>query len=154
MAKKNNRNNAGRKLFDGKDAKLVVAKLERMFAAGATDEESCLYAGISRSALDRYVDDHPKFRDRKELLKHSPALKARINLNRFLGNCIDTDKWYLERRDPALSRQLKLGGPDGGSIKIEDPAANAWAEKILQALIDQQSPIRAKVTSDKKAGRK
>ena len=145
----------GRPLFDGKDKNLVIAKLERVFAAGGTDQCACLYAGISPDALYRYEKKFPKFRERKEALKGSPELRARLKVNREISHNVYTAQWYLERKVPdEFSRQLKLGGTDGGSIKIEDPAANAWAEKILQALIDQQSPIRSKVAGDKKAGRK
>ena len=142
-------------MFDGKDKNLVIAKLERIFAAGGSDANACLYAGISVDALYRLQKRDPKFRQRKELLRASPELRARLKVNREISHNVYTAQWYLERRVPdEFSRQLKVGGTDGGSIKIEDQAANAWAEKILQALIDQQGPIRAKIAGDKKAGGK
>ena len=153
--RKKKKHPGGRPLFDGKDKNLVIAKLERVFAAGGSDQIACLYAGISPDALYRYEKRYPKFRDRKVALKGSPELRARLKVNREISHNVYTAQWYLERKVPdEFSRQLKIGGTDGGSIKIEDQAANAWAEKVLQALVSQQGPVRDKIAGIKKAGGK
>lgn len=89
--------NVGRKLFDGKDEKVVVKKLEEAFAIGTSDKEACFYAGISTGALYDYQKKNPDFLKRKKELKQKPVLKAR----RTLFNDLDkpeTAKWFLERK--------------------------------------------------------
>ena len=66
----------GRKLFDGKEEK-VVPKLIEAFAIGCTDEEACVYADVSESAFYRYCVKNPEFRERTTLLKNKPVLMAR-----------------------------------------------------------------------------
>ena len=96
----------GRPLFDGKDVDVVISKLEQGFAKGFTDVEACLYAGISTSALFRYIDKHPSFGKRKEELKDQPKMMAK---DVIVSAIADGDKqqanWYLERKDPEFTRK-------------------------------------------------
>ncbi|MDQ7798539.1 MAG: hypothetical protein RDU76_06310 [Candidatus Edwardsbacteria bacterium] len=144
MAKKKE-SNAGRKFFDGKDEKLVVSKLERMFAMGATDEEACIYAGISRSALDRYSQEHEGFRDRKALLKHTPKLRARITINRHSSHPL-VARWMLERlaRDE-FGRHLSVSGPNGGPVETR----NKVVEDLFEAILNRN---KTEPKTDKKEG--
>jgi len=48
------------------------------FSKSFTDEEACLYAGISKQTLYRYIEQHPEFWERKEILKKLPNLKAKL----------------------------------------------------------------------------
>ena len=104
------KSHAGRKMFDGKGVQTVVAKLEQAFELGFTDEEASLHAGISKNALYRYIEKNPKFRDRKELLKKSPKLKAKINVSKRLENDPNGEfsLKYLERTDDAFNPRTKL----------------------------------------------
>lgn len=76
---------------------LLVNKLEEIFAIGGTDEEACLYAGISRQTLYDYQTKNPEYLDRKELLKENPFLKARRTIFQALNNPKDA-QWYMERK--------------------------------------------------------
>jgi hypothetical protein len=77
----------------------VLLKLREGFAYGLTDEECCLHVGISVKALYYYENKHPKFREQKALLKQSPTVKAKFNVNKKLEDGdSDISKWYLERR--------------------------------------------------------
>jgi hypothetical protein len=58
----------------------ILDKLEYVFSLGGTDKEACLFAEIGLETLYRYQRTHPKFGERKELLKSKPILKARVTL--------------------------------------------------------------------------
>ena len=57
----------------------VLAKLEFAFAHSFTDDEASLYADISPATLYRYIEANPEFWERKEALKTSPNIKAKLN---------------------------------------------------------------------------
>lgn len=76
-----------------------LRKLEEGFLMGLSDRKCCAYADVSTTALYEYCNKHPKFKERKEQLKDSPAIKAQINIvNAINAGDEDTSKWYLERR--------------------------------------------------------
>jgi hypothetical protein len=64
----------------------LVAKLEEAFMHGCTDREACLYADIDKSTLYRYQEKNPDFSDRKETLKQSPVMRARVILSQALDD--------------------------------------------------------------------
>lgn len=45
-----------------------------------TDDEACLYVGISRSALFDYCLENPAFAEEREILKRKPNMQAKMNL--------------------------------------------------------------------------
>jgi Fe-S cluster biosynthesis and repair protein YggX len=90
-------NKGGRMLFDGKDEKVIIQKLEEVFLMGGTDQEACLYADISKSAFYEWQKKNEWFLERKEALKANPVLKARKTIVESLSNPLYA-KWYLERR--------------------------------------------------------
>ena len=59
---------------------IVLAKLEEGFMMSLTDDECCLYADINPSTLYRYIEKNPEFSKRKELLKRTPNIKAKVKL--------------------------------------------------------------------------
>lgn len=94
----NKNGKVGRKLFDGKDEKIVILKLEQAFVIGATDEEACFYADISEPALYSYQNKHPEFQERKRRLKMTPILQARQTLISDLKTNPENAKWYLIKK--------------------------------------------------------
>jgi len=94
MKKKN-----GRPLFDGKNEKMVIQKLEEIWNIGGSDKEASFYADISPAGLSDYLKKHQKVTERKEALKNSPTLQARRNIaSELLKGDVDTSKWYLEKK--------------------------------------------------------
>lgn len=79
----------------------TVSKLEMAFANSFTDEEACLYADISRETLYEYCRKHPKFSDKKEILKKKPNLKAKLNIIKAMN---EWDEYNSRRR---LERKSK-----------------------------------------------
>lgn len=109
MTKIHNPKGAGRKLFEGKDEKEVVSKLEYAFLRSFTDEEAAFHAGISLSALNRYIDSVPGLRHRKEVMKRQPRMKSKAIVYQSLeeGNILDA-KWVLENSaSDEYSKQIK-----------------------------------------------
>lgn len=76
---------------------ITLQKLDEAFSIGATDNEACLYADISPRALYSYQDSHPEYKQRKDLLKEKPILKARTTVINSL-NDPEIAFRYLERK--------------------------------------------------------
>ena len=78
----------------------VIGKLEYGFMKGLTDEQCCNYADIHPSTLYDYCNSHPEFSERKEQLKNSPSVKAKLNIVEAIekGNP-ELSKWWLERKE-------------------------------------------------------
>lgn len=75
----------------------IIQKLEEAFAFGASDIEACFYAGISQRQLHDYIQKHPDFGDRRELLKQRPTLLARQTLMKALKEDPKVALEYLDR---------------------------------------------------------
>jgi hypothetical protein len=77
----------------------TINKLEQAFSLGCSDLEACFYAGIGKTALYEYQNEHPDFTERKAQLKEKLVLKARTVLAKALEQEDEnTAKWYLERK--------------------------------------------------------
>lgn len=78
MAKKGQPNpNAGRKIFDGKNQDIIIAKLEEVWGYGGSDAEAAFFAGIDKSSLSRYLSAHPEISQRRDALREKPVLEIR-----------------------------------------------------------------------------
>ena len=75
--KKPPKKKAGRKWFDGRSEEGVVALLCNKWGIGCPDAEAALYADILPCTLSRYLESHPKIKQRKEALLQRPFLLAR-----------------------------------------------------------------------------
>jgi len=125
-----NRKNAGRKQFDGKSEKVVLPKLEAVWALGGTDGEACYFADISISALHRYLNSHPRISERKERLKHKPFLAARTAVIEAFKDDPNLALKFLERKlKSEFALRHEFSGPDGGAIKLEDIIAGSYEKK-------------------------
>lgn len=58
----------------------VVKNLEFAFMQGLSDQEACLFAGISKQTLYNYQTDHPEFIDQKAAFKSNVKMHAKLNL--------------------------------------------------------------------------
>ena len=106
-------NNAGRKWFDGKDEKEVMAKFEEATAIDASIEECLYYADISRDSYYRYIKSHPDFAIKLARLREKPVLKARQTIVKGLEES-DNAKWYLARKKKLeFSERQELTGAEG-----------------------------------------
>ena len=78
---------------------LTVKKLEEAFLIGCSDIEACLVADISKLTLYNYQSEHPKFIDRKEMLKKTPTYNARKCVAEEIIDNPDMALKYLERKN-------------------------------------------------------
>ena len=72
----------------------VLQKLEHAFIHAYTDKEACFYAGISPSTLYNYQIIHHEFLERKEQLRLTPNLRAKIELVKGIDGNIDQARWW------------------------------------------------------------
>lgn len=76
-----------------------MTQLEHAFKIGCTDEQACLYAGISHNQLEYYIKEiNPEFRAKKELLKEMNIIHARQTVSDSLKQDPGTAFRYLERK--------------------------------------------------------
>jgi len=92
---KNKKNNAGRKTVMNDD---VVDKLEDAFMMAFSDEESCLYAGISVDALYDYQLKNPEFTKRKKTLRLHPNMAAKKELVVGIKGNIAQARWWAQNK--------------------------------------------------------
>lgn len=115
--------------------KEVVSKLEEGFLKGLTDEQCCLFVGISKQALYDYCHAHPEFTDRKEQLKNSPTVQAKLNVvERISAGDVELSKWYLERKaksEFSTKQELDI------AAEVNNPFANLTTDE-LKKLIDSE----------------
>ena len=121
------KNKGGRPLFDGKNKKAVIQKLEAVWAVGGSDAEAAYYADISTSALSDYLKKHPKVSGRKAALLNKPILKARMTV---VGGLDDPDnaKWYLSRKKKgefSTRKELEHSGGTENKFEITMTTVNA-----------------------------
>lgn len=135
---KHNWMGAGRKLFDGKDPKEVMAKLEEAARIDASQEEMCFYADISVRALDRFLEKRPNFAERLAKLRERLPLKARQNISvQVEAGDIPLSKWTLEHKKPHEFGE-KLSLQHSGTIATEDDELVKEFEQKVQERIKKR----------------
>jgi hypothetical protein len=103
----------------------VIAKLEIAFSNGATDEQACFIANISKNSLYDYIKINPEFGNRKEALKDFIKYQAKINIKEAIeSNDKDMSKWYLERKDKEFKPKSDMTSNDEKIIPIINVSAN------------------------------
>lgn len=76
-----------------------IKELDWYFSIWLTDEEACLMANIWRTCFYDYCSKNPEYKERKEILKRKPLIKAKSNIVKELNEQnIDVSKWYAERK--------------------------------------------------------
>jgi hypothetical protein len=67
----------GRPLFDGKEEKEVLSKLEYAHSLYLNDREASAYAGISAASYYRLIEKRPEIRERKQQVRILTNIKFR-----------------------------------------------------------------------------
>lgn len=115
----------------------LLNKLEEAFKIGCTDEEACLNADISTTALYNYQNRHPEFVERKERLKQRPFWLARKSVVDRLARDPELALKYLERKKKdEFSTRQETTGKDGGPVEIKPVEVMELGEDKLQAKSD------------------
>jgi hypothetical protein len=92
--------------------KAVIHKLEEAFLVGATDLEACVHADISKSTLYNHCERNPEFMERKETLKNSPTMRAKIIISDSLdAKEINTAHRVIDRKEgQKIKQDITSGG--------------------------------------------
>ena len=86
-----------------------IKRLEEGFMYGFSDNQACVYAGISRTAFYRFLSKNEPIRDRFKVLKQHIRLQARFNVAKAIeAGDLEVSRWYLERRDPLFSNKVEV----------------------------------------------
>lgn len=111
----------------------ILQKLETGFSYSFTDEEACLYAGISVRTLYYYIEKNPTFLHRKEILKRTPSLMAKENIvNELKKKNVNQSNWWLERKNKTeFSTRQETTGADGWPIEVIDPEAQKAVDRLM-----------------------
>lgn len=76
---------------------ITVKKIEEALSMDCTIKEVCLYAGISKQTFYNWTESFPELKERFDLLRETPVLKARQTVVNSLTNPEHAFK-YLERK--------------------------------------------------------
>lgn len=114
----------------------VLSKLEDAFMNAFSDEMSCLYAGISTTALYEYCEKNPKFAERKEILKKTPDLVAQKTLVGDLKNTSGA-RWWAEKKMPEFMPKTKVEhsgsiATEGGQTAAQRAIADEYEKKLRE----------------------
>ena len=115
----------GRKLFDGKDYNVVIAKLEQAWKIGCTDSEAAAHAGISKPALCIFLSKNPIISEQKQAFLENPIISARLILHQSInkGNADLAFKYLERKRHEEFGPKQKIemsGGLDVADEELSD----------------------------------
>lgn len=97
----------------------TVRLLEQAFAWGCCDVEACVFAGINKSTLYDYCTKNPGFTDRKEGLKTTPTMKAKMVIYKAIeeGDLATAHK-VIDRKEGARVK-AELTGKNGERLQSD-----------------------------------
>lgn len=121
------KNKRGRKWFDGKSEKDVIALLKQVWAYGGTDAEAASLAEVSKDSVSRYLQVHEDVKELRDRLKERPILKARQTVVSSLDDPYVAFKYLERKRKEEFAERHELGG----EVKL-----NLWQEFIKKATRD------------------
>ncbi len=112
----------------------IVTNLLMAFSNSFTDDEACIYCDISKNTLYRFIEKNPHFWNQKEILKHKPNIKAKLNKIKAINEWNTQESWWwLERKSKdefSLKTESKNDTTIDGQISITNILADIqWVEK-------------------------
>lgn len=125
----------GRKIFDGKDEEIVIAKCKEVWAIGGNNAEAAFYTEISETSLCRYLQTHPELDEIRKRLLEKPILKARQEVVKGLEGNPEFSLKYLERKrkdEFSTKQDIEVGG----SLTI-----NKYKQLTLEQLKQQYAEL-------------
>jgi len=91
----------------------VLSKLNYAFSVGCSDLEACCYAGIGTTTLYRYQEKNEEFRERKNVLKSNPFMKAKeVLYNALLEGDVQVANKMIDRQE-GKKVNVDLSNTDG-----------------------------------------
>lgn len=96
----------GERKWPGQPVKMtekMLQKLDLCFSVAMTDEQACFHCGISTSTLYNYQHNHPEYLERKDILKQSITMQARVNVWKIIKKWWEASSWKrLEKMDKLI----------------------------------------------------
>jgi len=91
----------------------TLQKLEGAFLKGMTNREACFLAGISESLFYAVCKLNGEYLERFKLLQENVKARAKeVVAEKIDTGCIDTAKWYLERKDKDFKTKADITSDD------------------------------------------
>lgn len=107
-----------------------------------TDEEACLYAGVSTAAFYEYQEKHPEFAERKQLLRKTPNLKAKKTLVEHVGSESGARFWATTKMSDEFAPKSKVEITDSLDDVDIDPedleAAKEFNNRLKENVIKRR----------------
>ena len=96
-------------------------KIEYGFSRGLNKSQVCVLAGISRPTLDKYLEEHPKFNEKIEVLRENVKMHARLNIAKKVidDNDIEASRYILEKTDKEFAPKPKMEVHNNGDGIIQ-----------------------------------
>lgn len=97
----------------------IIEKLNYAYSRGLTDSEACLYAGITKPTLYKYIEEHPEYAEIREVYKTNVGMHAKMNIaeNIIDQKDIKISQYFLEKHDPDYSEK-EVGNSNGKIEKL------------------------------------
>ena len=96
---------------------ITVKKIEEALALDCSIEETCLMANISKQTYYNWTASFPELKERFDLLRATPFLKARQTINNSLSNPQYAFEYMKRKRKGEFSERTELGGIDGKDLQ-------------------------------------
>lgn len=128
--------------------RVKVVNLISVFKYSATDEEACVYVGISVDQLKYFIELHPEFSAIKAQLKEYPNLKARRTVVDALGEA-DNAKWWLERK-----RKKEFSSVEDRNVVPSQHIHFHHNEEIKQIVFEAEEKLKEALINEIKGDKK
>lgn len=97
---------------------ITVKKIEEALAMDCSIEEVCLMANISKQTFYNWQNSFPKLKERFDLLRATPFLKARDTIIKSLDNPQYAFEYMKRKKKNEFSERLEQTGADGKDLPI------------------------------------
>ena len=96
---------------------ITVKTIEEALALDCSIEEVCLMANISKQTYYNWVNSFPELKERFDVLRASPFLKARKTINDSLTNPQYAFEYMKRKKKNEFSERSEVTGADGEALQ-------------------------------------
>jgi predicted DNA-binding protein YlxM (UPF0122 family) len=95
----------------------TVKTIENALALDCSIEEVCLMANITRQTYYNWINSFPELRERFDILRAAPFLKARKTINDSLSNPQYAFEYMKRKKKNEFSERSEVTGADGKELQ-------------------------------------
>lgn len=96
---------------------ITVKKIEEALALDCSIEEVCLMANISKQTYYNWINSFPELKERFDVLRSTPFLKARKTINDSLSNPQYAFEYMKRKKKSEFSERSEITGADGKELQ-------------------------------------